>query len=200
MESENRKNEAWRKATQEEMHRRGEKPVLSVNATLVPFADWDYYYVDRGWIVWSPNDGQSFQRVDVPEGFVSDLASVPRIFWQVLKPEGRHAYAAVVHDYLYWEQDRSRDEADLIFKIAMEDSNVSARTVAILYHAVRRRGQGAWEDNARKKRDGERRLLMQRPRDFKISWEVWKRKAGVFDTPEPSEEVPPYKAPSNRVR
>ena len=36
---------------------------------------------------------------DVPEGFVTDGASVPRIFWSVFPPVGRYFVAAIVHDY-----------------------------------------------------------------------------------------------------
>lgn len=36
----------------------------------------------------------------VPEGFVSDGASVPRVFWSLFPPVGRYFLAAVLHDYL----------------------------------------------------------------------------------------------------
>src|SRR5947199_120869 len=77
--------------------------------------------------IWKPNAGQTFKPVGVPEGFVTDLTSIPKIVWGFnLRPEGPYAYAAVVHDFLYWTQDRSRDEADKIFLIAMGDSKVGA--------------------------------------------------------------------------
>lgn len=38
--------------------------------------------------------------VQVPARFVSDGASVPRIFWMVFPPIGLYFYAALVHDYL----------------------------------------------------------------------------------------------------
>ncbi len=39
--------------------------------------------------------------IHVPAGFVTDLASVPRIFWTLLPPDGKYAKAAIIHDYLY---------------------------------------------------------------------------------------------------
>jgi hypothetical protein len=48
------------------------------------------------------------------------------MFWSALRPDGEYAYAAVVHDYLYWTQSRSREEADQILKMAMEDSEVES--------------------------------------------------------------------------
>jgi hypothetical protein len=163
-----------------EMARRGIHPLMVVT-TLVPFGDWDVYLVKGGSISWQPNAGQKPQGVEVPEGFVSDLASIPRVFWTALKPEGRYAYAAVVHDYLYWTQTRPREEADEIFRIAMEDSKVDPGTVETVYQAVRRFGQAAWENNARLKKAGECRVLRQFPQDFTMSWSEWKKRPDVFE-------------------
>lgn len=163
----------------EEMQKREVVPLLFVT-TLIPFGDFDFYFVKGGTIEWHPNAGGKLQEVVVPEGFVSDLASIPRMFWQVLRPEGRHAYAAVVHDYLYWTQTRPREEADQIFRIAMEDSKVDPKTITMLYQAVRRFGQGAWDNNARLKKAGERRVLKVFPRDFTTSWSQWKKQPDVF--------------------
>ena len=74
------------------------------------FGDWDYFY-SLGPIGWAPNENQNFKDVNVPTGFVTDLASIPRPFWSVFPKTGRYAYAAIVHDYLYWTQTVSRDEA-----------------------------------------------------------------------------------------
>ena len=40
-------------------------------------------------------------RINVPAGFVTDLASVPRVFWSLIPPEGKVDEPSVVHDYLY---------------------------------------------------------------------------------------------------
>src|SRR6266850_4958854 len=40
----------------------------------------------------------------VPAGFVTDFASTPRAIWAVLPPVGQYQLAAVVHDFLYWDQ------------------------------------------------------------------------------------------------
>lgn len=147
-------------------------------STLVPFGDWDYYYVKGGPIVWRPNQGQTFQPVEVPEGFVTDLASIPRVFWQVVTPEGRYAYAAVVHDFLYWTQLRPKSEADQILNLAMEDSKVNDAQRWAIYQAVDKLGQSAWDDNKRLKAKGERRVLAKYPTDLLTSWEDWKKMPG----------------------
>jgi len=40
-------------------------------------------------------------RVTVPAGFVTDLASVPRLLWAIVPRDGLYNGAAVVHDFLY---------------------------------------------------------------------------------------------------
>lgn len=132
-------------------------------------------------ISWTPNPGQErYEAVTVPSGFVTDFASIPRIFWSALRPDGEYAYAAVVHDYLYWTQTRSRDEADHIFKIAMEDFKINALTVGAMYRAVRVGGQSAWNGNAKKKTEGEQRILRRFPRDPSTSWSDWRGRSDVF--------------------
>lgn len=169
----------WVEKRVAEMAKEGLAPLLDV-AELKPFADWDFYYVMNGTIRWYPDEGQDAQEVEVPEGFVTDLASIPRVFWQVLRPEGRYAYAAVVHDYLYWTQTRPRLEADRILKFAMEDSGVNPRTIDLIYQAVRRFGKSAWDSNAREKRMGGRRFLKRFPDEFTIAWDDWKKRPDVF--------------------
>lgn len=166
-------------AQEEELRRRGTGAALQV-ASMTPFGDWDYYYIRGGPIIWRPNPGQTFKRVEVPEGFVCDLTSVPRAFWQVMRPEGRYAYAAVVHDYLYWMQDRSREEADGIFRYALEDSKVDTTIISGLHSAVSLLGQSAWDQNRKLKEGGERRILKRFPTDFTTSWVEWKSQPDVF--------------------
>lgn len=133
-------------------------------------------------ISWTPNPGQErYEAVTVPPGFVTDFASIPQIFWSLLRPDGEYAYAAVVHDYLYWMQTRLRDEADHIFKMAMEDFEVGAAKVTAIYNAVRLGGQAAWNGNAKKKAQGEKRILTRFPQDPRTKWEDWKQRSGVFD-------------------
>ena len=58
-------------------------------------------------------------RISVPDGFVTDFASVPRLFWSFVSPTGRHSRAAVVHDYLYTQTEVSQVVADAVFAEAM---------------------------------------------------------------------------------
>lgn len=133
-------------------------------------------------ISWTPNRGQEhYGAVTVPTGFVTDFASIPQIFWSVLRPDGEYAYAAVVHDYLYWTQTRSREEADDILKMAMEDFDVGTLKLGAIYDAVRLGGKVAWNGNAKKKAQGEKRILAQFPQDPRTRWAVWKQRPEVFE-------------------
>mgnify|MGYP001206222236 CR=1 FL=1 len=133
-------------------------------------------------ISWEPNPGQEgYEAVTVPFGFVTDFASIPRVFWSVLPPDGTYAYAAVVHDYLYWTQTRPKKEADQILKMAMEDFEVGTTTVGTIYKAVRLAGQMAWNENAGKKAKGEKRVLRQLPQDPRMTWKIWSQRPENFE-------------------
>src|SRR5262249_32946301 len=108
-----------------------------------------YYLLDP--ISWTPNADQAtrFSAVQVPKGFVSDLASIPQAFYSLLRPDGTYAYAAIIHDYLYWTQTVKRETADDILKNSMEDFDVTPVTIRTIFTAVRAAGQFAWDQNAK---------------------------------------------------
>jgi hypothetical protein len=131
-------------------------------------------------IGWLPNPGQTYEPVNVPIGFVSDLASIPRPFWSLLRPDGNYAYGAIIHDYLYWFQTRPRAEADEIFKFVMQDFKVDDLTVNVIYDAVRVAGSAAWDENNRLRSHGERRVLKEFPTSPVVFWRDWKAQAYHF--------------------
>lgn len=58
--------------------------------------------------------------VDVPEGFDTDFASVPRLLWFIYHPDGGAAKAAVLHDFMYRKRcNFSRIIADAVYLDAM---------------------------------------------------------------------------------
>lgn len=143
------------------------------------FADRMYFITDE--IRWNADPGQDVQgEVLVPAGFVTDFASIPRAFWSLLPPDGVYTYAAVIHDYLYWYQERTREESDRIFKLAMQDLHVGATTTNAIHAAVRLAGGGAWRSNGKLRDGGERRILRAYPDDPAIRWAEWKSRPEVF--------------------
>ena len=85
--------------------------------------------------------------IAVPNGFLTDGASVPRIFWSLFSPFGDYFGAALVHDYLYSTGNRkfSRRESDRIFLEAMEDAGVSWIKRQTIYRAVRLGGSSSFQ-------------------------------------------------------
>lgn len=88
--------------------------------------------------------------IRVPKGFVTDFASVPRIFWWLFPPWGKYGKAAVVHDYLYHTRMFSRVVSDAIFLEAMVVLKVPLWKRLIIYWAVRIGGWVPWVFGKRK--------------------------------------------------
>ena len=76
-------------------------------------------------------------KVKVPAGFVTDLATTPRILWPIFPPWGRWNRAAILHDYLCVHRTCSRFLADALFREAMKDLGVPLWRRVIMYYAVR---------------------------------------------------------------
>jgi hypothetical protein len=50
----------------------------------------------------------------------------------------------------------------------------------LIYQAVSRFGQAAWDSNAELKASGEKRLLKKYPSDPTTTWDEWKKQPDVF--------------------
>ncbi|WP_316171111.1 DUF1353 domain-containing protein [Bradyrhizobium sp. SZCCHNRI1058] len=160
--------------------RLNEKKISDSPLYLGRFRDPMYFLTAP--ISWKPNPDQvgKAQPVEAPAGFVTDLASVPPVFFSLLRPDDDYAYAAILHDYLYWTQGRPKAEADLVIKYAMEDFSVAAWKKETIYRAVVAAGQSAWDKNAALKQQGEKRILKKYPPNARVSWADWKRQPEVF--------------------
>ena len=100
--------------------------------------DDDFSYVtDAGEIVTAPKDT------------ITDLASTPRVIWNVYPPFGRYIGAAVIHDTLYTVQKFPKAKCDAIFFEAMKAEGVSWFTRETLFEAVRLFGIAAWDRHAK---------------------------------------------------
>src|SRR5688572_15781351 len=69
-----------------------------------------YWYLEQP-LIW--DDGE--HRIEVPVGFLTDLASIPAPMRGVLNTNGRSRKPAVVHDYLYQSGKLDRKAADDLF-------------------------------------------------------------------------------------
>ncbi len=89
-------------------------------------------------------DIDSSEIIKVPAGFITDFASVPKIFWSVLPPWGTYVKAAIIHDFLYKRQIYSRKKTDQLFLEGMKILKVSNSTRLTMYLAVRIFGNSTW--------------------------------------------------------
>lgn len=81
----------------------------------------------------------------VPRGFLSDLASVPRLFWYWFPPDDpQYAAPAILHDKFYETHEVSRKDADGIFYRQMRELKVSWIRRKLIYWAVRAAGSKAY--------------------------------------------------------
>lgn len=103
------------------------------------------------------------QVLTIPDGFSTDLASVPRLFWSLLPPDGRYEDAAVLHDWLCVQlaEAHARDarprvnerDTDGLFRRVMREGGVGLVTRWIMWVGVRwgalanpARRRGWWQD------------------------------------------------------
>lgn len=73
----------------------------------------------------------------IPRGFETDFASIPRFLRWYLLPLGRHAPAAVVHDWFYQTGASPRHVADECFRDLMKQLGVGWFKRQVMYRGVR---------------------------------------------------------------
>jgi len=86
--------------------------------------------------------------IHVPEGFVTDFASIPWVFWAFLPYWGKYGKAAVIHDHIYQNHKRlkiNRRRADDIFYEAMIVGGTKKWKAQVIYRAVRLFSCLAWK-------------------------------------------------------
>ena len=84
-------------------------------------------------------------RLIVPEGYVTDFASVPRVPIAYLVAGGEAHKPALLHDFLYGTHLCSRATADAVFLEAMALQEDVAWRRRLMWAAVRLGGRRAWE-------------------------------------------------------
>jgi hypothetical protein len=160
--------------------------------TVTPFADSRQFIVARDTVF---RIAGSDRPIVVPAGFVTDFASIPRVFWAGLSPHGQYSRAAVLHDYLYWTQSCTRAQADKLFLLVMKQSGVSAANRQMIYGSTRAVGEGGWQRNAADRKAGFVRIIPDGYRDVPSTaiWPVYRKQLrDIGVRPPPSEVGAPY--------
>lgn len=105
--------------------------------------------IDADWRLWRLNEPLLYEvgalgsgrLIEVPAGFVTDGATVPRLLWSLLPAWGTYSRAAAVHDYLCkslpHRHAATRLAADRIFLDAMKVCGTGRLVRWIMYLAVR---------------------------------------------------------------
>ena len=127
-------------------------PAPPARPGIEPDATWHDWILlkDAVWEI-----GNTGVTVTVPAGFMTDLASSPRIAWPFgLSPTETYTGAAIIHDYLYWTGICSRAQSDNLLLIAMKESKVPQAQMLAVYKAVDLFGQSAWQENENQRKDG----------------------------------------------
>jgi len=104
---------------------------------------------DRKWkieeeFVYYIGEIDSGKEIRVPKGFITDLASVPRIFWIIFPPNGKSGKASVIHDYMYVNAIGTKEYADKTFIEAMKVLGVGKFKRHLMYYAVKYFGRGSY--------------------------------------------------------
>lgn len=115
-------------------------PLQKVKCHWITEKSFRYYVGEKG----------SDDMIQVPKGTKTDFASVPRIFWSILPPDGIYTQSAVLHDYLYQKQVRPKYEADYIFLESMLVLGVPEWKAKIMYWAVDKFGQSSWDKHTKR--------------------------------------------------
>lgn len=100
-------------------------------------------------LVYIDASGKEWQ---VPKGFTTDLASVPRVVPGIVRLLFRGplqtAHAAILHDWLYNARKVSRREADALFWEALRATGESAVGAWLMWAGVRAGGWWRWRSRA----------------------------------------------------
>lgn len=89
-------------------------------------------------------------KIEIPQGFISDLGSIPRIFWNIIPPEGPATAGYLIHDWLYAKQFCSRYDADNCLLRLMTLLGIGYFVRYAVYWNLRAFGWKAWADDANK--------------------------------------------------
>ena len=85
----------------------------------------------------------------VPRFFRYDGASIPPIAWQIIYSPFHPdvMLPALVHDWLYYNHQTDREQADDIFYYLLKDNGVDDYKCSTMWQAVKVGGEYAWEND-----------------------------------------------------
>lgn len=124
-------------------------PAAPKTDDLPYIGDGTWSVVEKPYALWLGGN----RKVLVEARYVTDWASIPRLFRSIIPKRGRYSPAALVHDWLYAShhvlhsgkpEEITRKEADKIFLEIMADLGVGWLKRKTMYRAVRLGGWRSW--------------------------------------------------------
>lgn len=89
-------------------------------------------------------------KIEVPLNFISDLGSIPRIFWNVIPPDGPATAGYLIHDYLYATQLHTQYDADNCLLRLLKFLGIGWFARYTIYWNLRAFGWLAWNSDRKK--------------------------------------------------
>lgn len=95
---------------------------------------------------WGDDASAPQYQLTVPDGFKTDLASIPQVFRSLVPSVGEWNRPSVLHDYLYVKQPAgwTRKQADDLFLAGLRSEGVRPSRRLIMYSGVRVGGWYPW--------------------------------------------------------
>lgn len=97
--------------------------------------------------------GGFFEDWEIPEGYETDLASIPRLVWFLIAPHEIGVNEAILHDDLYRKNYRDRKFCDDVWLAAMKRRGVKAWKRETAYRFVRAFGWCSWNKHQKAARN-----------------------------------------------
>jgi len=127
-----------------------EYPDIRIRPNLDPDGKYDWFEVVQTCVV-------KEMGVSIPEGYITDFASVPRWLWPLIPPHGRAAGPSVLHDFMYTSKlfsawltdDGARAAADLVFYHKLREIGIKKWQAKAMYWAVRLFGKKRYGNDSR---------------------------------------------------
>lgn len=112
-------------------------------ACIAPFQGYTYVTCTD---IYFQIDDQTFK---IEKGFITDLATIPRIYWPITSP----AYSplicpAIIHDWFYRQNIFKREKVDLIFYTMLKSNGVPALEASTMYYFVRLFGKPFYDKDS----------------------------------------------------
>ncbi len=123
---------------------------MTVTYSADPVIKWSLaqgvFILEKGFTCTWGRKGKITKRIRVRKGFTTDLASIPRIFQNIIPKVGKHIQPAICHDWCFEDKvpGMTRREADQLFLEGMKSVGVGWLRRTVMYSAVRVFGRGLW--------------------------------------------------------